>query len=78
MTHTESVQQIERLINRLNDGIVNPSPLTVGTYILQGAYGGHQVQRIANTSGGRTVITPGFEPPDAVLSALRLLMVSLR
>lgn len=34
----------------------------LGWYYLQGAYGGYQLQRICNDSGGVVVIIPGFLP----------------
>lgn len=66
-------KDLEILVNTINE--LTNSPLesysknkqgkytsNIGNFHLSGAYGGWQLQRICNASGGVTTITSGFVP----------------
>ena len=61
-------KQLENKVNYLNDLTGNDREpyifgqgSNVGTYYIQGAYGGYQLQQIVNKSGGaRTLLNTGY------------------
>ena len=61
-------KQLENKVNYLNDLTGNAREpyifgkgSNVGTYYIQGAYGGYQLQQIVNKSGGaRTLLNTGY------------------
>jgi hypothetical protein len=54
------------LLNRTT----NATPGAIGSYILSGAYGGWQLQRLANASGGIRQITYGYIPARELLERI--------
>lgn len=56
-----SMKAIESLVRQLNklEGFENPKYSTVGAYTIDGAYGGWQLQRYCNESGGVSTISKG-------------------
>lgn len=58
---TVSIKALEAQVKQLNklEGFDNPKYSTVGAYTLDGAYGGWQLQRYCNESGGVSTISKG-------------------
>ena len=54
------------LLNRTT----NATPGAIGSYVLEGAYGGWQLQRLANDSGGIRQITYGYIPARELLERI--------
>jgi hypothetical protein len=54
------------LLNR----ITKNTPGTVGSYVLDGAYGGWELQRLANDSGAVSQITYGYLPARELLAQI--------
>jgi len=54
------------LLNRT----ANATPGAIGSYVLSGAYGGWQLQRLGNASGGIAAITSGYIPARELLERI--------
>lgn len=54
-------KMLQRRVDELNklEGFERPKYSTVGSYVLDGAYGGVQLQQYVNECGGVTVISKG-------------------
>ena len=75
MKRTTKIELIAsvRILNQLV-GIAEGQP---GSFVLQGAYGGWQLQRI-HPSGGNQSVTPGFRTKREVLDLIHAIRYGIR
>jgi len=74
-------KDLENLVDRLNEikGFSNPKWGTVGSYILDNAYGGWEVNQIVNERGGvRNFSAGGHIPKRELHNQLRAILNAIR
>jgi hypothetical protein len=67
------LSELKAVCDRINEVMGNDPHrvgVGIGHYYLQGAYGGYQLQRVVNESGGVEGITSGFRPKRELLSIM--------
>jgi hypothetical protein len=73
MARAVKLMELKAVCDRINE-IRGYDPHRIGVglghYYLQGAYGGYQLQRVVNESGGVEAITPGFLPKRELLALM--------
>ena len=72
-------KDLEDLVGIINiiKGFDNPKYSEVGSYVLAYAYGGVQLQKYTNTSGGVNTITSGFVPKKELYYQIRAFIEGL-
>jgi hypothetical protein len=75
-----TLKDLEIRVARLNKlaNIENPSWNKIGSYLLDGAYGGYELQKVVNTSGGVTCrISSGHVSKKELYSMLNSFIAGL-
>jgi hypothetical protein len=75
MAHRTSIIDLRASVRVLNE-MVGAVPGTPGSYVLQGAYGGWQLQKVLPT--GTTIIFPGFRPKTELLNLIHAFRAGIR